>query len=56
MGALDPQMVKHLHKTVGYRKVCSCCHPLTSFIWLHRWTRRQTSRSVFLALNQSQLP
>jgi hypothetical protein len=30
MGALDPEMVEHLRKTVGHGKICSCCHPFTS--------------------------
>jgi hypothetical protein len=32
VGALDPQMLEHLCKTVSHRKICFCCHPLTSSI------------------------
>jgi hypothetical protein len=32
VSALDPQVVEHLAETVGHRKICFCCHPLTSFV------------------------
>lgn len=28
--AVDPEMVEHLRKTAGHRKLCCCCHPLKS--------------------------
>jgi hypothetical protein len=33
VGVFDPQMVEHLRKTVGHRKICCCCHLLTSLIY-----------------------
>jgi hypothetical protein len=32
VGALNPQMIEHLRKTVGHTNICCCCHPLTFFI------------------------
>jgi hypothetical protein len=30
VGPFDTQMAEHLRQTVGYRKICSCCHALAS--------------------------
>jgi hypothetical protein len=43
VGALDPQMVEHLCETVGHRKICCCCHPLTSIIWKTGFFRNKYS-------------
>jgi hypothetical protein len=59
VGALDPQMVEHLRKTFGHRKI-RCCHPFTpsydcTDVLVAKRFHFVSSRSVFLGLHQRQL-